>query len=131
MSPRFVLGRENVPCVAEVVNRSLKADCMDFSMAGRCLLSKDLHNLFRIKTLHFSSGIQAEKWSALSLTVGFFLKKIGFLSIPVGRGTYLSMFSHFCCFQKTSCQNVTLLGFNSSSSLANISYYDDSHKIEK
>ena len=32
MSPRFVLGRENVPCVAEVVNRSLKADCTDFTM---------------------------------------------------------------------------------------------------
>ena len=31
MSPRFVLGRENVPCVAEVVNRSLKADCTDFN----------------------------------------------------------------------------------------------------
>ena len=30
MSPRFVLGRENVPGVAEVVNRSLKADCTDF-----------------------------------------------------------------------------------------------------
>ena len=30
MSPRFVLGRENVPCVADVVNRSLKADCTDF-----------------------------------------------------------------------------------------------------
>ena len=30
MSPRFVLGRENVPYVAEVVNRSLKADCTDF-----------------------------------------------------------------------------------------------------
>ena len=30
MSPRFVLGRENVPCVAEVVNKSLKADCTDF-----------------------------------------------------------------------------------------------------
>ena len=30
MSPHFVLGRENVPCVAEVVNRSLKADCTDF-----------------------------------------------------------------------------------------------------
>ena len=30
MSPRFVLGPENVPCVAEVVNRSLKADCTDF-----------------------------------------------------------------------------------------------------
>ena len=26
VSPCFVLGRENVPCVAEVVNRSLKAD---------------------------------------------------------------------------------------------------------
>ena len=30
MSPPFVLGRENVQCVAEVVNRSLKADCTDF-----------------------------------------------------------------------------------------------------
>ena len=34
MSPRFVLGRENVPCVAEVVNRSLKADCTDFTIDG-------------------------------------------------------------------------------------------------
>ena len=32
MSPHFVLGRENVPCVAEVVNRSLKADCTDFTL---------------------------------------------------------------------------------------------------
>ena len=31
MSPRFILGRENVPCVAEVVDRSLKADCIDFT----------------------------------------------------------------------------------------------------
>ena len=31
MSPRFVLGRENVPCVAEVVNRSLNADCTNFT----------------------------------------------------------------------------------------------------
>ena len=31
MSSRFVLGRENVPCIAEVVNRSLKADCTDFT----------------------------------------------------------------------------------------------------
>ena len=30
MSPRFILGRENVPCVAEVVNRLLKADCTDY-----------------------------------------------------------------------------------------------------
>ena len=33
MSPRFILGRENVPCVAEVVNRSLKADCTDLYRA--------------------------------------------------------------------------------------------------
>ena len=32
MSPHFVLGRENVPCVTEVVNRSLKADCTDFTL---------------------------------------------------------------------------------------------------
>ena len=31
MSPCFILGRENVPCVAEVVNRSLKADCTDYT----------------------------------------------------------------------------------------------------
>ena len=31
MSQRFVLGRENVPCIEEVVNRSLKADCTDFT----------------------------------------------------------------------------------------------------
>ena len=30
MSPHFALGQENVPCVAEVVNRSFKADCADF-----------------------------------------------------------------------------------------------------
>ena len=30
MSPGFVLGQENVPCIAQVVNRSLKADCTDF-----------------------------------------------------------------------------------------------------
>ena len=34
MSPRFVLGRENVPCFAEVVNRSLRADCTDFTFIG-------------------------------------------------------------------------------------------------
>ena len=37
MSPRFVLGRENVPCVAEVVNRSLKADCTDFTFDDFCV----------------------------------------------------------------------------------------------
>ena len=34
LSPGFILGRENVPCVAEVVNRSLKADCTDFTFVG-------------------------------------------------------------------------------------------------
>ena len=33
MSPRFVLGLENMPCIAEVVNRSLKADCTDFTIS--------------------------------------------------------------------------------------------------
>ena len=41
MSPRFVLGRENVQCVAEVVNRSLKADCTDFT--SRTLVDSYFH----------------------------------------------------------------------------------------
>ena len=41
MSPRFALGRENVPCVAEVVNRSLKADCTDYTTLGEMV---GLHN---------------------------------------------------------------------------------------
>ena len=40
MSPRYALGREKVPCVTEVVNRSLKADCTDFT----CLWVKSLIN---------------------------------------------------------------------------------------
>ena len=51
MSPRFVLGRENVPRVAEVVNGSLKADCTDFSLVytdskktSSCLLPR--HAIF-------------------------------------------------------------------------------------
>ena len=41
MSPRLVLGRENVPCIAEALNRSLKADCTDFTFSteGLVLLS--------------------------------------------------------------------------------------------
>ena len=30
VGPRFVLGRESVPCVAEVVDGSLRADCAGF-----------------------------------------------------------------------------------------------------
>ena len=40
MSSRFVLGRENVPCVAEVVNRSLKADCTDFNIESSFALKE-------------------------------------------------------------------------------------------
>ena len=32
ISPRFILERENVPCVTDVVNRSFKADCTDFTI---------------------------------------------------------------------------------------------------
>ena len=49
MSPRFVLGRENVPCVAEVVNRSLKADCTDFSRVGFDSESKDCAKCVRVR----------------------------------------------------------------------------------
>ena len=48
MSPHFLLGRENVPCVAEVVNRSLKADCTDFT---NCFLPIDTFRSF--SKLHF------------------------------------------------------------------------------
>ena len=48
---RFVLGWENVPCVAEVVNRSLKADCTDFTRLGRT---------------RYGSGNHAENYSSIS-----------------------------------------------------------------
>ena len=44
MSPRFVLGREIVPCVAEVVNMSLKADCTDFT-TKICFSSLDVSEM--------------------------------------------------------------------------------------
>ena len=37
MSPRFVLGRENVPSVAEVVNRSLKAVVQTLTVFSKLL----------------------------------------------------------------------------------------------
>ena len=49
MSPRFVLGRENVPCVAEVVNRSLKADCTDFKKYDEALICQMIDVLIDIK----------------------------------------------------------------------------------
>ena len=56
MSPRFLLGRENVPCIAEVVNRSLKADCTDFTPYS------DAYELIFIQTNYFSGvSIQRNK----------------------------------------------------------------------
>ena len=52
MSPRFVLGRENVPCVAEVVNRSLKADCTDFMIKSK-KLPKQQYGNFRASVKNF------------------------------------------------------------------------------
>ena len=57
MSPHFVLGWENVPCIAEVVNRSLKADCKDFtyeyadglSVLGLAINGYLLYNKFKIQ----------------------------------------------------------------------------------
>ena len=49
MSPRFVLGRENVPCVTEVVNRSLKADCTDFNKDSTSAQDKAIADIYRNK----------------------------------------------------------------------------------
>ena len=50
MSPRFVLGRENVPCVAEVVDRSLKADCTDYTLRE----VQPLRLLLNLLSYHFN-----------------------------------------------------------------------------
>ena len=49
MSPRFILGRENVPCVAEVVNRSFKADCTNYT-------NPEIRAEYRCKTSGAASG---------------------------------------------------------------------------
>ena len=66
MSQRFVLGRENVPCVAEVVNRSLKADCTDFtswdimSILGKFSTSGDI--MMHVKGYHeYNGGCSAHR----------------------------------------------------------------------
>ena len=50
MSPRFILGRENVPCVAEVVNRSLKADCTDYNFFAYMLIALKIPVPFSVAT---------------------------------------------------------------------------------
>ena len=70
MSPRFVLGRENVPCVAEVVNRSVKADCTDFT------------DLFCVVCI----GLLSAEFSTVDTELGrpMFWKPLRLLSTPEG-----------------------------------------------
>ena len=55
MSPRFVLGRENVPCVAEVVNRSLKADCTDFTLPSPQCNRQTIAGIESVQYLNYQS----------------------------------------------------------------------------
>ena len=81
MSPRFVLGRENVPCVAEAVNRSLKADCTDFTLSFMkkkvefkgppgfmvdCILSFNSHNSGNFRLIEKSKISKSNLGSRLS-----------------------------------------------------------------
>ena len=71
MSPRFVPGRENVPCVAELVNRSLKADCTDFTK--NLTTFQEFQNvcqciyMLSLKSLHF---ILAQSGNSIIATAG-------------------------------------------------------------
>ena len=88
MSPRFVLERENVPCVAEVDNRSLKADCTDFT---RNLLKSSMLRPLKGKVGY---KLAESKWSKtpaqaplafncqIDLMFFFFLKLIVFCIPP-------------------------------------------------
>ena len=61
MSPRFLLGRENVPCVAEAVNRSLKADCTDFTTEIFLTPYSDVYELIFRQTNYFSSVVSIQR----------------------------------------------------------------------
>ena len=61
MSPRFILGRENVPCVAEVVNRSLKADCTDFNTIFTHFKNSG-DDIFFLQDLRADSKNKLDKW---------------------------------------------------------------------
>ena len=69
MSPRFVLGRENVPCVAEVVNRSLKADITDFTLSCAAFVEYQIRDTvasFPISTKYARSEIWYRIWKTLN-----------------------------------------------------------------
>ena len=57
MSPRFVLGRKNVPCVAEVVNRSLKADCTDFTFTVARASAETTPSLYYQSLIDFTLAV--------------------------------------------------------------------------
>ena len=71
MSPRFVLGRENVPCAAEVVNRSLKADCTDFTRSD----SESIFQQQLVNTMDMIAAIQYILTEAQSLGSQVYYKK--------------------------------------------------------
>ena len=56
MTPGFVLRRENVPCIAEAVNRSLKADCTHFTDVPD-LLKLQLHDAIHRLQFYLNSLI--------------------------------------------------------------------------
>ena len=68
MSPRFVLGRQNVPCVAEVVNRWLKADCTDFTTIAQKFKQSLVFRSKRHNAGHILQRARGHNW-LLFLTV--------------------------------------------------------------
>ena len=92
MSPRFILGRENVSCVSEVVNKSLKADCTDFN----CVNSMFRYLHFRLQAgfswalivhenLYLGVSLALNLLSGRSLRI---LKPVTSVSVRYGRSVF-------------------------------------------
>ena len=83
MSPRFVLGQENVPCVAEVVNGSLKADCTD----STSIISLLMKPFYLLSPQNFSFQIVSEFIDMFVKFSNFMSRGWGFdpLFCPEGR----------------------------------------------
>ena len=93
MSPRFVLGRENVPC-AEALNKSLKADCTDFTEKwlypfypmGTHFTHQTLANEFKPKHVFYRTKCMAKwrnlerVWSSWNIFQLSSLKMLNFLT---------------------------------------------------
>ena len=86
MSPRFVLGRGNVPYIAEVVNSSLKADCTDFTTAFVLRFVHNLKCLVRKKEIPHTNELSAqellerERVVINTLQAKYFWQELRFLS---------------------------------------------------